>query len=93
MATLVYLWREVRASALSRLVVSGGDVEIIVGRRLRCQFSRSQVASAEVATWRSVPDAASGEARMPLGMVRRVRRFGLRVADPELVARALLADR
>jgi hypothetical protein len=112
-ATLVYLWREVRASALSRLVVAGGDAEIIVGRRLRCQFSRSQIASAEVATWRSVPDAASDfvntakplepnvvlvmrelvEARMPLGMVRRVGRFGLRVADPELVVRELLAAR
>jgi hypothetical protein len=110
-ATLVYLWREVRAGALSRLVVDGDAVEIVVGRRLRCQFSRSQIASAEVATWRSVPDAAADfvntakplepnvvlamrelvEARLPLGVTKRVGRFGLRVADPELVVRMLTA--
>jgi hypothetical protein len=58
-ATLVWLWREVRANSLSRLVVDGESVEIVVGRRLRCQFSRSQIATAQVATWRSVPDAAA----------------------------------
>ena len=51
-ATLVYLWREVRANTRSRLVLSEGEVEIVVGRRLRYQFSRSEIASAEVVTWR-----------------------------------------
>ena len=110
-ATLVWLWREVRANSLSRLVVAGDAIEIVVGRRLRCQFSRSQIASVEVATWRSVPDAAadfvstakplepnvvlvlreSVEARLPLGVSKRVGRFGLRVADPQIVVRLLAA--
>jgi hypothetical protein len=108
-ATLVYLWREVRANSLSRLVLDGAAVEIVVGRRLRCRFSRSQITSAEVATWRSVPDMAADfantakplepnvvltvrepvEVQLPLGIVKRVRRFGLRVADAALVVRLL----
>jgi len=109
--TLVYLWREVRANSLSRLVVDGDSVGIVVGRRLRCRFSLAQIASAEVATWRSVPDAAVDfvntakplepnvvlamhepvDARLPLGIVKRVGRIGLRVADAELVVRLLRA--
>lgn len=111
-ATLVYLWREVRANSLSRLVVEGESVDIVVGRRLRCQFSRGRIASAEVATWRSVPDAAADFVntarplepniivalrepvgiRLPLGIVRRVGRLGLRVADPRPVVRLLAAS-
>lgn len=109
-ATLVWLWREVRANALSRLVVDGESVEIVVGRRLRCRFSRSEIASAEVATWRSVPDAAADfvntakplepnlvivmrdpvGVRLPLGISKRIGRFGLHVADPGLVVRLVL---
>jgi hypothetical protein len=109
-ATLVYLWREVRANSLSRLVVDGDSVEIVVGRRLRCRFSRNQIASVEIATWRSVPDVsadlvnaatplepnvvlvlrAQAEARLPLGIVKQVGRFGLRVANPEVVVRLLV---
>ena len=108
-ATLAYLWREVRANSLSRLVVDGDSVEVVVGRRLRCRISRSQIASVEIATWRSVPDVAADfvnaakplepnvvvvlrelvEARLPLGIVKRIGRFGLRVADPEDVVRLL----
>jgi hypothetical protein len=55
-ASLVWLWREVGANSLSRLVIDGDEVEITVGRRIRSRFSRSAVASADVATWRSVPD-------------------------------------
>ena len=109
-ATLAWLWREVRANSLSRLVVERDAVEIVVGRRLRCQFSRTAIASADVATWRSVPDDAAAdyvnaakplepnvvitlrepaEARLPLGIRKRVVRFGLRAADPSLVVRLL----
>ena len=55
-ATLVWLWREFRAGARSRLVVGERDIEIAIGNRLRCRFPRSAVAAAEPATWRSVPD-------------------------------------
>lgn len=108
-ATLIWLWRDVRANSLSRLVVDGESVEIVVGRRLRCRFPLSAIASAELATWRSVPDmaadfvntakplepnvlvvmSASVDARLPLGIVKRVGRFGLRVADASEVVRLL----
>jgi hypothetical protein len=55
-ATLIWLWRESRAGAQSRLSVGDRDVEITIGNRLRCRFPRSTVAGADVATWRSVPD-------------------------------------
>ena len=108
-ATLVYLWREVRAGSQSRLVLRGAEVEIVVGRRLRCRFPRRAIASADVATWRSVPDMAADfvntakplepnvvivmsqpvEVRLPLGIVKRVGRFGLRVGDAAAVVRLL----
>ena len=58
-ATIVWLWREYKSGAKARLVVSGDAVEIDAGSRLRCHFPRSLVASAEVATWRAVPDEFS----------------------------------
>ena len=38
------------------LTLGDRDVVITVGNHLRCQLSRSGIASAELATWRSVPD-------------------------------------
>jgi len=55
-ATLVWLWREVRAGAHSRISVGERDVEIAIGNRLRGRFARASIATSEPATWRSVPD-------------------------------------
>ena len=54
--TLVWLWLDYRARARATLTLGGGGVEITVGNQLRCSLPRSAIASAEVATWRSVPD-------------------------------------
>jgi hypothetical protein len=54
--TVVWLWREYRAAAYSRLVVGERHVEIAIGNRLRCRFSRSVITSAAAASWRSVPE-------------------------------------
>jgi hypothetical protein len=55
-ATLVWLWREYRAGTRSRLSVGEEHVEVVVGNRIRVRFARSNIAGAEPATWRSVPD-------------------------------------
>ena len=55
-ATLVWLWRDYRARALAMLTLGDRDVVITVGNQLRCHVPRSVIASAEIATWRSVPD-------------------------------------
>jgi hypothetical protein len=55
-ATLVWLWREYRAGTRSRLTVGKQHVEIAIGNRIHVRFARSNIASAEPATWRSVPD-------------------------------------
>ena len=55
-ASLVWLWRDYRARALAMLTLGDRDVVITVGNQLRCQVPRSAIASAEAATWRSVPD-------------------------------------
>jgi hypothetical protein len=55
-ATLVWLWREHRAGTHSRLSLGEQHVEVVIGNRIRVRFARSNVASAEPATWRSVPD-------------------------------------
>jgi hypothetical protein len=55
-ATLVWLWRDYQARALATLTLGDRDVVITVGNQLRCQVPRSGIASAEMATWRSVPD-------------------------------------
>jgi hypothetical protein len=55
-ATLVWLWRDYRARTLATLTLGDRDVVITVGNQLRCQVPRSAIASAELATWRSVPD-------------------------------------
>ncbi len=55
-ATLVWLWRDYQARALATLTLGDRDVVITVGNQLRCQLSRAGIASAELATWRSVPD-------------------------------------
>jgi hypothetical protein len=55
-ATLVWLWREYRAGTRSRLSVGEQHVEIAIGNRIRVRFARSNIASVEPATWRSVPD-------------------------------------
>ena len=104
--TLAWLWREYQAGTRARLVLSDTDVEIDAGSRLRCRFPRSLIASAEAATWRSVPDLASDfantanplepnvilvlrepvDARVALGIAKRVSRIGLRLSDREGVA-------
>jgi hypothetical protein len=55
-ATLVWLWLDYRARTLAALTLGDHDVVIVAGNQLRCQVPRSAIASAEVATWRSVPD-------------------------------------
>jgi hypothetical protein len=55
-ATLVWLWRDYRARALVALTLGERGVVVALGNQLRCQFPRSAIASAEMATWRSVPD-------------------------------------
>ena len=55
-ATLVWLWRDYQARSRSELTLGGDEVVIALGNQLRCRFPRSRIASAEVATWRSVPD-------------------------------------
>lgn len=57
--TLVWLLKEYQAARRSRLIVTATGVEIDAGSRLRCRFTRSLIASAEAATWRSVPHLAS----------------------------------
>ena len=57
-ATLVWLWRDYRARALATLTLGDRDVIIAVGNQLRCELPRAAISSAEVATWRSVPDPA-----------------------------------
>ena len=55
-ATLVWLWRDYQARALAMLTLGDRDVVITVGNQLRCRVPRLGIASAEMATWRSVPD-------------------------------------
>ena len=55
-ATLVWLWAEYKSGATARLVLTGDDVTIDAGSRLRCRFGREQITGAEPVTWRSVPD-------------------------------------
>jgi hypothetical protein len=55
-ATLLWLWRDYRAGTHSRLSIDEQRVGIAIGNRMRCRFELSNIASAEQATWRSVPD-------------------------------------
>jgi hypothetical protein len=55
-ATLAWLWRDSRARSRATLTLGDREVTIALGNQLRCQFPRSTIASAERATWRSVPD-------------------------------------
>jgi hypothetical protein len=57
--TLVWLWREHRATRQARAIVSETDLDLDAGSRLRCRIPLSAIASVEAATWRSVPDLAS----------------------------------
>ena len=101
--TMVWLWREHASSRRARVIVRENDVVIDAGSRLQCRFPRSAIASAEAATWRSVPDMATDfantakplepnivvtlhdpiDAKLALGITKRVRRVGLRVADAD----------
>ena len=103
--TLVWLWKEYKAGRRSRLIVTSTGIEIDAGSRLRCRFPRSVIASAEAATWRSVPDLATDfvntahpmdpnvilmlrepvEARIVLGIRKRVSRIGIHVDDASAV--------
>jgi hypothetical protein len=58
-ATVIWLWREYRATRQARATVSDTDVEIDAGSRLRVRIPLNTIASVEAATWRSVPDMAS----------------------------------
>ena len=55
-ATMAWLWWEYKSTATARLVVTGDEIDIDAGSRLRCRFARSLIASAGEATWRVVPD-------------------------------------
>ncbi|HUQ84084.1 MAG TPA: hypothetical protein VM076_23235 [Gemmatimonadaceae bacterium] len=57
--TLVWLWREHRATRQAGLTLTDDAIAIDAGSRLRCRIPLSAVASAEPATWRSVPDVAA----------------------------------
>lgn len=103
--TLVWLWRDYQARAQATLTLGDRDVVITVGNQLRCQLSRSGIARAELATWRSVPEpqmardyvnsakplepnvmltfAEPVDARLPLGIRKRLTRLGVRVSEPE----------
>ncbi len=104
-ATLVWLWRDYQARAAAVLTLGDRDVIVTLGHQLHCRFPRSAVASAETATWRSVPDPDMArdyvngakplepnvmlsfrepvEARLTLGIRRRLTRLGVRVSEPE----------
>ena len=58
-ATLVWLWHEHRARATAALTLGARDVQVVMGNQLQARFPRSAVATADLATWRSVPDAQS----------------------------------
>jgi hypothetical protein len=110
--TLVWLWREHTSASRARVVVGAEAIEIDAGSRLRCRFKRTQLASAEPATWRSVPDMAPDfvntahpldpnvvltlrepiDARIALGIRKRVSRVGVRVADVDGVLAASSRD-
>ena len=55
-ATLVWLWRDYRARSRAELTLGTHDLIVALGQHLHCRFARSVVASAEMATWRSVAD-------------------------------------
>jgi len=56
LGTLVWLWWEVRSASRSMLRIDAADVVLAVGSRLHCRIPRGAIATAERATWRSVPD-------------------------------------
>jgi len=58
-ATLLWLWRDHKAASSARLLVTDVGAEILIGNRIRCFAPRETIASAEIATWRSVPDMAA----------------------------------
>jgi len=104
-ATLVWLWRDARARARAALTLGDRDMTVTLGNQLHCRFPRSAIASAEPATWRSVPDPNMArdyvnsakplepnvlltfrepvEARLALGIRKRVSRLGVRVGEPD----------
>ena len=57
-ATLVWLWRDHKAASHAHMRVSDDGIEIAIGNRIQCLVPREAIASAEMATWRSVPDMA-----------------------------------
>ena len=57
-ATLVWLWRDYQARLRAELALGTDQVVVALGNQLRCRFPRSAIVSADVATWRSVPDPA-----------------------------------
>ena len=57
-ATLVWLWRDYPARSRAEVALGSAEVVVMLGNHLRCRFPRSGIASAEPATWRSVPDPA-----------------------------------
>ena len=99
LATLVWLWRDDQARLRAKLTLGENEVVVALGNQLRCRFPRSAIASADVATWRSVPEPDMArdyvntakplepnvlivlwdpiEARLPLGIRKRVTRLGV----------------
>jgi hypothetical protein len=55
-ALLFSFWRSYRALSKSALTVGEEHLDVRLGNHLRCRIARSVIASAEVATWRSLPD-------------------------------------
>ena len=58
-ATMIWLWREYRATRQAQAIVSDTDVAIDAGSRLRVRVPLRAIASVDAATWRSVPDMAA----------------------------------
>ena len=63
-ATLLWLWRDHKAASSARLLVTDVGAEILIGNRIRCFAPHETIASAEIATWRSVPDMAADYLRV-----------------------------
>jgi hypothetical protein len=55
-ATLIWLWRDYQARSRAGLTLGDDEVVVALGNQLHCRFGRSEIASVEPATWRSVPD-------------------------------------
>lgn len=58
-AGLAWMWYAYRPGRRATLRIDAGDVELVFAHGIRCRFRRDAVATAELATWRSVPDGGT----------------------------------